>query len=250
MTGTVISVVLLLLALQPAVAWYRRNQSREKARAKIESDRESRLIMMIHRQESMNFFGMPVSSFVNIEDSEQLLRQIVHADADKPIDFLLHTPGGLILPAVQIARAIHKRHGKVRAIIPHYAMSCGTLIALACDEIVMSPHAVLGPVDPQLGDRAAASILAAVARKPIEHVEDETLIMADQAEKAIKQVRASVLELISDKYSPEKAEELAGLLTEGHWTHDRPITYEDLAAAGHPVSCLMPSNFTSILALY
>ena len=50
------------------------------------------------------------------------------------------------------------------AFVPHYAMSGGTLIALAADEIVMYEDAVLGPVDPQLGQYPAASILTVVRR--------------------------------------------------------------------------------------
>ena len=46
--------------------------------------------------------------------------------------------------------------------VPHYAMSGGTLLALAADQIVMDPNAVLGPVDPQLGPLPAASMLEAV----------------------------------------------------------------------------------------
>ena len=72
-----------------------------------------------------------------------------------------------MLAALQIARAIHKHQGKVTAFVPHYAMSGGTLVALAADEIVMSAYAMLGPVDPQLGEYPAASILKAVAKKPV-----------------------------------------------------------------------------------
>jgi ClpP class serine protease len=54
-------------------------------------------------------------------------------------------------------------------------MSGGTLIALAATEIVMSEYAVIGPVDPQLGQYPSASILKAVARRPVEKVSDKTL---------------------------------------------------------------------------
>ena len=67
-------------------------------------------------------------------------------------------------------------------------MSGGTLLALAADEIVMSDYAVLGPVDPQLGEYPAASILKAAHQKPVAEVDDKTLILADQAEKAIAQM--------------------------------------------------------------
>src|SRR5258705_6702344 len=104
-------------------------------------------------------------------------------------------------------------------------MSGGTLIARAANEVVMSEHAVLGPVDPKLGEHPAASILRAVRDKPIAEVDDRTLILADQAEKAVAQMDGEVRQLLADRYSTEKGAELAKLLTSGTWTHDYPITY-------------------------
>ena len=155
-----------------------------------------------------------------------------------------------MLASLQIARAIHKHKGKVTAFVPHYAMSGGTLIALAAKEIVMSEYAVLGPVDPQLGQYPAASILKAVAKKPAAEVDDQTLILADQAEKAMSQVRESVRELLADKCPQEKAEELARLLSEGTWTHDHPITYETAKSFGLPVRSDIPAEFLDLMNLY
>src|ERR1700736_1218224 len=115
-------------------------------------------------------------------------------------------------------------------------MSGGTLIALAADEIVMCEHAVLGPVDPQLGEYPAASILKAAHQKPIAEVDDKTLILADQAEKAIAQMRREVEELLADKYAGEKAEEIAKLMTSGTWTHDYPITCDGAPEIGFRVT--------------
>jgi ClpP class serine protease len=167
-----------------------------------------------------------------------------------PIDIVLHTPGGLVLASLQIARAIHKHQGKVTAFVPHYAMSGGTLIALAADEIVMSEYAVIGPVDPQLGQYPAASILKAVARKPVAEVDDNTLILADQAEKAMTQLRDSVQELLTGKIPKEKVEELAKLLSEGTWTHDHPITFEVAKSFGLPVQSDISAEFLDLMGLY
>ena len=81
-----------------------------------------------------------------MNDSEEVLRAIHLTDPAVPIDIVLHTPGGLVLASLQIARAIHKHQGQVTAFVPHYAMSGGTLIALAADEIVMSEYAVIVPL--------------------------------------------------------------------------------------------------------
>src|SRR5205085_12370033 len=157
---------------------------------------------------------------------------------------------GFVLAATQIARAVFKRKGKVTVFVPHYAMSGGTLIALAADQIVMCEHAVLGPVDPQLGEYAAASILRASHQKPIAEVDDKILILADQAEKAIAQMRHEVTELLSDKYPEEKATETAKLLTSGTWTHDFPITCERAREFGLPVNSDMPENILRLMELY
>src|SRR5713101_8334467 len=149
----------MLSALQPVITRRILEYSRLRLIAKIEHERGSRVILLVHRQEMMSFLGFPVYRYIDVNDSEEVLRAIHMTDREVPIDIVLHTPGGLVLAALQIARAIHKHKGKVTAFVPHYAMSGGTLIALAADEIIMSEDAVLGPVDPQLGQYPAASIL-------------------------------------------------------------------------------------------
>jgi ClpP class serine protease len=240
----------LLSAVQPVLKQRLLESSRQRLIAKIERQRKSRVVLLVHRQETMNFLGFPVLRYIDINDSEEVLRAIHLTDPSVPLDIVLHTPGGLVLASLQIARALHKHHGKVTAFVPHYAMSGGTLIALAADEIVMSEDAVLGPVDPQLGNFPAASILKAVASKPVEKVKDETLILADQAEKATLQVRESVRELLAGKIPAGKDTELARLLSEGTWTHDHPITYETAKSFGLPVRSDIPNEFLDLMGLY
>lgn len=248
--GDLFWLFFVISALQPVLRQRFLEASRQRLIAKIERQRKSRVILLVHRQETMSLLGFPVFRYIDVNDSEEVLRAIHLTDRTVPLDIVLHTPGGLVLAALQIARAIHKHEGKVTAFVPHYAMSGGTLIALAADEIVMSEYAVLGPVDPQLGQYPAASILKAVARKPVAEVKDETLILADQAEKAMTQVLESVRELLADKCPPEKADELARLLSEGTWTHDHPITFETARKFGLPVRCDMPPEFLDLMNLY
>src|SRR2546422_193449 len=197
--GDLLWMFFVFSALQPVLKQRFLEASRQRLIARIESQRHSRVILLVHRQEQMSLLGFPVYRYIDVNDSEEVMRAIHLTDPDVPLDLVLHTPGGLVLAALQIARAIHKHKGKVTAFVPHYAMSGGTLIALAADEIVMSEYAVLGPVDPQLGEYPAASILKAVAKKPVAEIDDKTLILADQAEKATAQVRKSVQELLATK---------------------------------------------------
>ena len=248
--GDIIGYFFMMSALQPLVRQRLLEVSRQRLIAKLEDQRNSRVILLVHRQETMSFLGFPVLRYIDVNDSEEVLRAIQLTDPKVPLDIVLHTPGGLVLASLQIARAIHMHKGKVTAFVPHHAMSGGTLIALAASEIVMSEYAVLRPVDPQLGQNPAASILKAVAKKPIGDVDDQTLIYADQAEKAIVQLRESVRELLSDKVSPEKAEELSRLLSEGTWTHDHPITFERAKSFGLPVRIDMPADILNLMSLY
>ena len=240
----------MLSALQPIIKQKLLEASRKRMIALIERERKSRVVLLVHRQETMSLLGFPVFRYIDINDSEEVLRAIHLTDPEIPIDLVLHTPGGLVLAATQIARAIFTRKGKVTVFVPHYAMSGGTLLALAADEIVMSDYAVLGPVDPQLGEYPAASILKAAHQKPVAEVDDKTLILADQAEKAIAQMRHEVGELLADRYPSEKAEEIAKLMTSGTWTHDYPITYERAVALGLRVNDKIPENMLHLMQLY
>ena len=226
----------------------------EKERAALlgqfERERNSRVIALIHRQESASLLGVPVSSSISIDDSEAVLRAIRLAPPEQPIDVILHTPGGLVLAAEQIAKALVERKGKVTVFVPHYAMSGGTLIALAADEVVMDANAVLGPVDPQIGDMPAASIVKAVQIKGPQHVSDEVLILADVAQKARVQVLAFVAQVLL-KHMPEKqAAQVAVVLTEGRWTHDFPITVQAARQLGLNVSTEMPRTVYDLMELY
>jgi len=240
----------MVSALQPIVRQRLLEATRRRLIAKIEKQRGSRVILLVHRQETMSLLGFPIFRYIDIHDSEEVMRAIELTDPGVPLDIVLHTPGGLVLASLQIARALQQRKGEVRVIIPHYAMSGGTLIALAADEIIMSRHAVLGPVDPQLGQYPAASIMSVLEKKPIEEIDDQTLILADVGAKAIQQVRQSVFELLSSHYPQEKARELADLLSTGTWTHDYPITFEKAKEIGLKVRSDIPREFMQLMSLY
>ena len=195
--GDLFWLFFIFSALQPVLRQRLNDAMRARKIAQIESERNSRVILLVHRQETMRFLGFPLVRYIDINDSEDVLRAIQMTDDDIPIDIVLHTPGGLVLAALQIARAIREHKGKVTAFVPHYAMSGGTLISLAANEIVMSKHAVLGPIDPQLGQSPAASLIKVAEEKPIAKVDDQTLIQADVGRKAIAQVKQAATDLLT-----------------------------------------------------
>ncbi|AEA46451.1 SDH family Clp fold serine proteinase [Archaeoglobus veneficus] len=248
--GLIWWLFIVYLILGPQLKYKQLETARKSAMRRMGKKRGSNVITMIHRQESIGLFGIPFYRFINVEDSEQILRAIRRTPKDQPIDLIIHTPGGLVLAATQIAKAIKAHPAKTTVIVPHYAMSGGTLIALAADEIIMDPNAVLGPVDPQLMNYPAPSILKAISKKDPKDIDDQTLIMADIAEKAIKQVRDFVFELLKDRLGEEKAKEVATVLTEGRWTHDYPITVEVAKQLGLNVSTNVPEEVYELMELY
>src|SRR6267142_180659 len=243
-------IIFVAFTLQPIIRQKMLEAARLRLIARLERKRGSRVITLIHRQETMGFLGFPIFRYIDIDDSEAVLRAIKLTNPDVPIDLILHTPGGLVLAAAQIASAIQRHKAKVTVFVPHYAMSGGTLIALAADEIAMDDNAVLGPVDPQLGQHAAASILKVLRRKPIQEIDDQTLILADLAEKALLQVKATVTRLLSERMGEEKAEKTAELLSSGTWTHDYPIMVDAARELGLTVKTEIPMEIYKLMALF
>jgi ClpP class serine protease len=240
----------MFTALQPMLRQRMLEAMRARKIAQIEGRRNSRVILLIHRQETMRLLGFPVARYIDINDSEEILRAIQMTDAEVPLDMILHTPGGLVLAALQVARALGTHKAKVTVFVPHYAMSGGTLIALAADEIVMCEHSVLGPIDPQLGESPAASLIKVVEQKPIERISDETLIRADIGRKAIAQVKQSASELMKRSLTAEQAGTLAEKLSTGTWTHDYPIWAATAKEFGLHVSTNMPDDVLELMKLY
>jgi ClpP class serine protease len=206
------------------------------------------VIALIHRQESMSLLGIPIVRYIDIDDAVSILRAVHETPRDRPIEIVLHTPGGLVLAAQQIAGALAAHPAKITAVIPHYAMSGGTLIPLGADEIVMDTHAALGPVDPQLGQYPAASILAALEFPGTR--DDQTLIMADIARKAIVQVEGFVCGLLERHLESDRARDVAHLLATGVWTHDHPLSASELPSLGLPVRIGVGEEERELLTLY
>lgn len=241
---------LLFSALQPIIRQRMLDSSRSRLLQDLEAKRASRVIALIHRQETLQFLGFPLARYIDIQDSEQVLRAIKLTSPDVPIDLILHTPGGLVLAAEQIAYALCRHPARVTVLVPHYAMSGGTLIALAADEIIMDPNAVLGPIDPQLGDQPAVSILSVLERKDVNEIDDRTLVLADIAQKAVRQVRNTATRILSKHHEPEKAVQIADELSSGQWTHDYPISVEEARELGLNVTVDMPKQVYDLMVLH
>jgi ClpP class serine protease len=248
-------LILILAIFLPLLRQRSLHWQRFKIIRQLELKRKSRVITLIHRQEVLSFLGVPFYRYIDIDDSEQILRAIRLTPPEMPIDIIIHTAGGLVLAAEQIAHALKNHRSKVTVMVPHYAMSGGTMIALAADELIMDENAVLGPIDPQL-ERGlgslipATSVLKILSQKNRDHVDDLTLVMADVAAKAISQVKHFIRWLLSGKASPQEAEKIASFLAEGQWTHDAPLTVEAIREIGLNVETKIPEEVYKLMELY
>lgn len=248
--SSLIWIFLAIMLLQPlfVARWYA--VRRAQAIRTIERSHASRVITMIHRQESRSLFGFALSRHIDMEDAQTIIAAVKETPEDMPIDFVIHTPGGLVLAAMQIARAIEAHKAKVTVYVPVYAMSGGTLIALAADEIVLGEFSVLGPIDPQIAGLPAASVVKARESKPTEKISDLMMVLADVGEKALAQVKRGATELMVPRMDQTAAEALAAKLAGGHWTHDYALTAKEAGELGLPVKVGMPLEVMKLLTLY
>jgi ClpP class serine protease len=238
----------VISSLQPLVQRQVLAARRRADLVRLSHKRQATVITLIHRQETMSLLGFPVVRYIDIDDAEGVLEAIRETAPGRAIEIILHTPGGLVLAASQIAQALADHDGKVTAVVPHYAMSGGTLIALAADEIALESHAVLGPVDPQLGEYPAAGYVA-VAGRPGRH-DDETLLRAEIGQKAIVQVESFVRGLLARRLPADHAAEVARLLSTGFWTHDHPLHGDILKGLGLPITDGVGALERELMRLY
>jgi ClpP class serine protease len=241
-------IFLIIILLQPALNRWLVAGARRRALERLARKRDATVITLIHRQETVSFLGIPLMRHIDIDDAESVLRAIRETPPGRPIEIVLHTPGGLVLAARQIAAALADHDGKVTAVVPHYAMSGGTMIALAADEILVDGHAALGPIDPQVGQYPAASLVA-VAELPGAR-KDETLILADISRKALHQVRVFASQLLEQHMPADQAREVARILSTGLWTHDHPLMPRELQGLRLPVKVGVPEEERKLLRLY
>jgi ClpP class serine protease len=217
-----------------------------------------KVLTMIHRREAISVFGLPVYQYIDEEDAEQILRWIRQYQ-DYPLELILHTPGGQLHASIQIARALRRHPKNTKVIIPHYSMSGGTIIALAANEIVMDKDAVIGPIDPQIGDfmrgtfPAPSWIYAAETKK--EKADDTTLVMSDISRKALKLTRDVAKELLEGKIQPgssgeSRLDEVVDKLVSGEMIHSFPLSAAEAKAIGLPISTDFPQEVHEFMKLF
>ena len=124
MTGSIGDIFWIFLIYTMVVPWMRQKTldwARVRLMRRIEQQRGSRVILLVHRQETVSFLGIPVFRYIDIEDAEEVIHAIRLTDENVPLDIVLHTPGGLVLATLQIARAMQAQGQghRLRAALRH-----------------------------------------------------------------------------------------------------------------------------------
>lgn len=97
---------------------------------------------------------------INDGDMSGFMNALKDMDTTKGLDLILHTPGGNPTAAESIVKYLRSKfNNDIRIIVPHMAMSAGTMIACSGKEIIMGKHSSLGPIDPQINGIPAYEIL-------------------------------------------------------------------------------------------
>lgn len=211
--------------------------------ARMEAQRGTRVLCVIHewRMESTH---------VDLLTAEDVLSALATIDPNVPLDVILDTPGGHGFEGEQIARAIKSHKGRKTVFVPFFGMSAGTIIALAADEIVMSDHAALGPIDAQFGGIPTGAILSVLDTKPPEKIGDNVLAIGLLCRRNVKEDHARAVELMAGTYPTSLAHKIARRLNEGDLSHGYPLTYPAARQIGLKVSNAMPSEPIDIVRAF
>jgi len=196
----------------------------------LEEERGSRVLQLIHRKEPWS--ASDDEPEIVLEDSEVILQQVRETPPDKPIDFIVHTEGGLTFAADLMAMALRYHKAKVTVMVPFYAMSDGTYLVLAADEIMMEKCSILAPVEPLIDDMPANAVMAILKRKPIETISDRTILQAEAARMEAENAKEFVKWLLIDKMNEDQATQVANFLVGGFMASTTPITLDVARAIG------------------
>lgn len=181
-----------------------------------------------------------VDEYIDTDTAIEAIDLIRHAPDNAPIDIILHTPGGIASATQQILHALKHHPGRKTAFVPYRAKSAGTMIALACDEIVMGTSAVLGPIDPQYAWMPAPILAALTEHKSADRVSDEMLILSKMAQQAVDEARRFSCDYVNDAHKQDGTCALTNDLIGGGRNHDYPILPQEAASFGLNISTAMP----------
>ncbi len=192
-------------------------------------------------------------SSVHLIDMEGFLECVYHAEGNKALDLILHSPGGSPEAAEQIITYLRGKFDSIRVIVPMQAMSAATMMALAADEILLTRHSTLGPTDPQFFIHTNTGVPIVVSahalREEFEKAKADAKNMAAWApilsqyppgifakcEHALDLTKELAVQWLANymlrpkRNRKKRSEEIASFFAAPeHHSHGRPLMFEDL----------------------
>jgi len=167
-------------------------------------------------------------------------------------DLILYTPGGEIFSATYISRLLKKYPGKIRSIIPTFAMSGGTLLALSTDEIYMNNYSCLGAVDPQLGNLfkyGSAKSYKEILKIKGKKADDQTIAFKMMGEQYTKSIKENIEMLLEGKTNKKNIKNLSKIMTSGEVEHGFNMTKDFLRFNGLDIKDLDNKNGNKLIKL-
>ena len=206
-----------------------------------------------------NFKTQPFN-MISFDDKSYLVLLMDSITDTEEIDFIVHSPGGFAESVEMMVKLLRSRFKKIRFIIPHTAKSAATMLALSGNEILMSPSAELGPIDPQVSGAISGPAQSIIdgfedIKKTVEKekklngayvpiLNKMDVATVKRCENSLKYGRSIVKDWIAkymfseDKISPRKKKVKANSISKyfsdhrKHLTHGRPIMWEEAAKKG------------------
>lgn len=239
--GSLLSVALLFLIFKPGLV----RAIGARARMRAYARRHGRSVVVLSHGKDGGGFASSMLSMPDVVKVERQLRKV----KGRPVDVILTTFGGDLIAGLRLARILKRTPG-VRLVVPKYAFSAGTLVALASRVTLAGPDAMFGPVDPQIGwifdGVHAAKDWVHAAKSKGSEARDATLMRAEAGRRVLDEVRGYVRDLL-----PEGADAGAvlQLLVDGDVSHARVVSPQMLRAAGVPVEVVDMDEAAHIVEL-
>ncbi len=163
----------------------------------------------------------------------KVLDRIKSATESQPLCIIVHTLGGFSLATEIIAAALHARKAPTRAYIPYIAMSGGTMVALATDQIWLGKNAALGPIGLQYYGVPIKAYEWVLQKKQnhVDSIDDRTLLLAFEAQKYARDANKKACALVK-KAHKRRGEHSDGTcfvvdqLTNENQPHSERIDYD------------------------
>jgi len=222
--------------------------------SQYEKKYNAKIFYFIHRKKNLGIFGIPLYEYLEVYDAHRFLRDLRSVPQDKNLVIILHSPGGELLAAMQIAKVLKDWKGRVDVVVPYYAMSAGTLIALSADVIYAYKDVAFGPIDPQVtfgnGDKYTSAVdVYRTCRNKTFFLSLEDNVICETSRKVVKQMEIFLREVVLNGRDQKTVNNVINAFLYTEKPHDSPFFASDLRKMGLNVIFEIPKELNELSSL-